>query len=92
MPTAAARRYHEQWEQAMTNQQIDKIAALEAKVRELEPRAAFGDQCFQALAEGSLIEQTVVNRIRKELKAQADENEALRAALLRAAIRELTCG
>lgn len=52
-----------------------RVAELERIVKELEPRAAFGDQCWQDQCEGALIEQTVVDRVRRERDQRIAELE-----------------
>lgn len=56
----------------------DEIERLTTIVSELEPRAAFGDQCWQDQCQNAYIEQSVVKRLLNETKAMT----ALRCAEL----------
>ncbi len=65
--------------------QRKELAELRKQISELEPRAAFGDQCWQDSCEGALVEATL-------LKAQTEraEKAEARVKLLEESIRELT--
>jgi hypothetical protein len=51
------------------------IEGLKQRIAELEPRAAFGDQCYQDRCENAYVEQSVMQR-------REAENAALRKALM----------
>jgi hypothetical protein len=44
----------------------DCIAHLKRRVADLEPRAAFGDQCYQDRCENAYVEQSVLKRVEQE--------------------------
>lgn len=59
----------------------DCIAFLKKGISELEPRAAFGDQCYQDRCENAYVEQSVLRRVKAERdalrKAYEDANAEL---------------
>jgi hypothetical protein len=50
----------------------DCIAFLLKYISELEPRAAFGDQCYQDRCENAYVEQTIVKRLDREIARLMD--------------------
>jgi len=46
----------------------DCIAHLRLAVKQLEPRAAFGDQCYQDRCENAYVEQSVMQRAIREAR------------------------
>ena len=59
--------YEEELERHATDRvnQRKQINDLQRAVSELEPRAAFGDQCYQDRCENAYVEQSVADRERK---------------------------
>jgi hypothetical protein len=50
----------------------DCISFLKRYISELEPRAAFGDQCYQDRCENAYVEQSVVKRMDFEISRLMD--------------------
>ena len=50
----------------------DCIVFLLKYISELEPRAAFGDQCYQDRCENAFVEQTIVKRLDREIARLID--------------------
>jgi hypothetical protein len=46
----------------------DCIEFLKRRIAELEPRAAFGDQCYQDRCENAYVEQSVMQRALREAR------------------------
>ncbi len=55
----------------------DCIAHLRLAVKQLEPRAAFGDQCYQDRCENAYVEQSVMDRAVRSAKSDALDKEGL---------------
>lgn len=70
-------------------------AELEKKVLELEPRAFFGDQCYQDRCENAYVEQSVVKDIETHLHSLQVAGNAMAATLKRdgecSCFGDLTC-